>query len=471
MKTGHTGRSGRRPWAAALAIALAASPVLIGLSALPAEAAPRISVVSSQGNAKASAAGPTSVTVTGSGLQSIPKAFGGVYVTFGYVKNTGGWRPSQGGKSGRDYFYVSDSQARNNQGYQRFVAFPGSSTSDSANGGTLSASGAFKLKMVIPGPTFSAETATGGRTTIDCRNVQCGIFTFGAHGVANGNNESFTPISFGAAATSPGSASQGSDSAANGKGTSGNATQSPATQAPGTGSAITGTETPTAQDQTAGAVPRAVTSGNPALGIEQKTVVAGRALAFTGQGFAPGEQVVGTMASGTTAAGPITAGTFGEVAGAVQIPADMVPGTHKLKLTGAGSGTNVEAEFSVMADPATLANPAVGSSDGVRWALIAVIVAGSLLFLVILVSLVTAFARRNKNPKSRPKGKKKRRPASRGRGVSAPKVRATGSAGAVRPAASVPHETSNNHSPAAAAPEPVTNAIELLPEHFSKETV
>ncbi len=289
--------------------------------------------------------------------------------------------------------------------------------------------------------------------------------------MANGNNESFTPISFGAAAANPGSASQGSAAPANVNGTSGNATRPPATQTPGTGSTTTGTETPTGQDQTAGAVPRAVTSGKPALGIEQKTVVAGRALAFTGQGFAPGEQVVGTLASGITAAGPITAGTFGEVAGAVQIPADMVPGTHKLKLTGAGSGTNVEAEFSVMANPATLASPAEGSSAGVRWALVAVIVAGSLLFLVILVSLVTALARRNKNPESHPKGKKRRRPSSRGRDASAPRGRATGSSGAVRPADSVPGGTTNNQSQVAAAPEPATNALELLPERFSKETV
>lgn len=480
MKTGHTGRSGRRPWAAALALALAVSPVMIGSSALPAEAAPRISVVSSLGNAKASPSGPTTVTVTGSGLQSIPKAFGGVYVTFGYVKNTGGWRPSQGGKSGRDYFYVSDSQSKNNQGYQRFVAFPGSSTSDSANGGTLSKSGAFKLKMVVPGPTFSAETTSGGRTTIDCRNVQCGIFTFGAHGVANGNNESFTPISFGAAATNPGSSNQGSNAGTNGNGTSNNATQTPATQGQGTDGAApgasTGTEAASGQDPQAGAVPRAVTSGNPALGIEQKTVVAGRALAFTGQGFAPGEQVVGTLASGITAAGPITAGTFGEVAGAVQIPADMVPGTHKLKLAGAGSGTNVEAEFNVMANPATLASPADGSADGVKWALVAVIVAGSLLFLVILVSLVTALARRNKTPKPLPKGRKRRRPASRGRGASAPNNRATASAGSAmsdpaRSVAPIPHEAIDDPWPVADAPEPSTDSIDLLPQHFAKETV
>ncbi|MGL3806487.1 hypothetical protein ACSYDW_10350 [Paeniglutamicibacter sp. R2-26] len=472
MKTGISGHTGRRTWASALALALVMSPVLIGLNPQPAEAAPRISVVSSLGTAKASAGGPTTVTVAGSGLQSIPKAFGGVYVAFGYVKNSGNWRPSQGGKSGRDFFYVSDSQSKNNQGYQRFVAFPGSSTSDSANGGTLSASGAFKLKMVIPGPTFRAETTSGGSTTIDCRKVQCGVFTFGAHGVANGNNESFTPVSFGAATTNQGSTPQGTTEQSTSAGSSGGTTPTPAAQgqnsdasAPGTAS---GTEVLANQDAQAGTAPRAVAGGNPSLGIEQKTVVAGRALAFTGQGFAPGEQVVGTLASGITAAGPITAGTFGEVAGAVQIPADMVPGTHKLKLAGAGSGTNVEAEFSVMANPATLAAPAQGSTDGMKWALIAVIVAGSLLFLVVLVSLVTALARRSKSAKPRPKARKRRRPASRGRGAS-PARGGAATAGVAEPATPLPHAADDTHYAADAASDPATNAIGLLNDPFEKE--
>ena len=474
MKTGISGRTGRRTWSSALALALVMSPVLIGFNPQPAEAAPRISVVSSLGTAKASAGGPTTVTVTGSGLQSIPKAFGGVYVAFGYVKNSGNWRPSQGGKSGRDFFYVSDSQSKNNQGYQRFVAFPGSSTSDSANGGTLSASGAFKLKMVIPGPTFRAESTSGGSTTIDCRKVQCGVFTFGAHGVANGNNESFTPISFGGASTTnQGSATQGANVRSNAAGSSGDTSPTPDTQGQNTDAsapgAAAGTEVPTGQDAQAGTTPKAVASGNPSLGIEQKTVVAGRTLAFTGQGFAPGEQVVGTLASGITAAGPITAGTFGEVAGAVQIPTDMVPGTHKLKLAGAGSGTNVEAEFSVMANPATLATPDLGTSDGMKWALVAVIVAGSLLFLVVLVSLVTALARRNKSAKPRSKGKKRRRPASRGRSTSPAKGPAASTAGVAEPVARLPREANSAHVTEDTASEPATNAIELLNDPYEKE--
>ncbi|PQZ91553.1 hypothetical protein CQ018_12965 [Arthrobacter sp. MYb227] len=433
MMKQHKHRPAKRLWIGLLSLMLVASPLAHLATAVPAEAAPRISVVSSLGQAKASASGPTSVTVSGSGLQSIPKAFGGIYVTFGYLKNSGGWRPSQGGKAGEDFFYIADAQSKNNQGYQRFVAFPGSSTSDSANGGTISASGSFKLKMVIPGPTFNAESSTGSKTNIDCRQVQCGIITFGAHGVANGNNESFTPLSFGAA--KPAAATTKSEA----KGTATQQTQ--ATQQPAIGNSgattqqtqqgqgsVAGTEhgtteqvPTTGEPQSSGTIPQAVTSGNPVLGIEQKTVVAGRTLGFTGRGFAPGEQVVGTLAAGITAAGPITAGTFGEVAGVVQIPSDMAAGTHKLKLAGAGSGASVEAEFSVMANPAALASTAAEGADGVWWALVAVIIAGSILLLVFLVSFITALARRRSETKTRPVRRKKLRPAARKRNNTAPR--------------------------------------------------
>lgn len=423
MKTRLKQGTGHRTWAGLLALAIIMSPVILATSATPAEAAPRIKITSSFGTAKASATAPTNVTVTGSGLQSVPKAFGGIYVAFGYVKNSTKWRPSQGGISGKDFFYIADSQTKANQGYQRFVAFPGSSTADSANGGTISASGNFKLNMTIPGPTFSAETTSGGSIKIDCREVQCGIFTFGAHGVANGNNESFTPISFGStAAAKPTSQVNTTEIATNDRPTqqsvSGATSQQPV-QDMGGGTnqrPSAADEVPSVADpQPSGAAPQAVSSKNPTLGIEQKTVVAGRTLGFTGRGFAAGEQVVGTLAAGITAAGPITAGTFGEVAGVVQIPADMTPGTHKLKLAGAGSGISVEAEFSVMANPATFASTTDQSNDGIWWALVAVIIAASLLLFVILVSLVTALTRRNQGGRSAPHRRKKPRTAIRKR--------------------------------------------------------
>lgn len=435
MMKQHKYRPVKRLWIGLLCLTFVASPLAHLATAVPAEAAPRISVVSSLGQAKAAASRPTSVTVSGSGLQSIPKAFGGIYVTFGYLKNTGRWRPSQGGKAGKDFFYIADAQSKSNQGYQRFVAFPGSSTADSANGGTLSASGSFKLKMVIPGPTFIAESTTGSKMNVDCRQVQCGIITFGAHGVANGNNESFTPLSFAAAKTAAattkpeakGTTTQQTQTAQ--QLVTGNSSATPQQSQQGHGS-VAGTEPGTTEQvpttgepQANGTLPQAVTSGNPVLGIEQKTVIAGRTLGFTGRGFAPGEQVVGTLAAGITAAGPITAGTFGEVAGVIQIPSDMAVGTHKLKLAGAGSAASVEAEFSVMANPAALSSTATEDSAGVWWALVAVIVAGSILFLVVLISFITALTRRRSETKKRPVRRNKIRPAARKRSNIAPHQR------------------------------------------------
>lgn len=447
------------------AAALVLMPGLGALTPPPADSAARLNVTSAAGTNKASASGPTTVTVSGSGFQSINKGFGGLYVVFGSVANTV-WQPSKGGKADKDFYYVADSQAKDNKGYQRFVAFPGSNTADSANGGVVKADGTFRLSMVIPGPTFTAATSSGGTTTVDCREVQCGIITFGAHGVANGRNEAFQPISFGAAAAS----STGGASKENSTGNSGTqnstATQQPGSgtgnpedsTAGGTGADGSGTAVPGAEASSApanGAPREAVAAGEPMLGLEQQTVIAGRSLGFTGRGFAAGEQVVATLSSGLTAAGPITAGQFGEIAGAVQVPADLAAGTHKLKLTGAGSGSSVEAEFSVMADAALLPAADAGTPDGMRWAMIAVIAAAALLFFLVLSSLVTALVRKRKTgPPARSASASRQRPPRRKRRRRPARPRTT-------------------HPPVpavrAAEPEPATSALDRLDESMDKE--
>lgn len=411
-------------------LALVLLLILGGFAHAPAHAAAGLSTSSAAGAGKASASGATTVTVSGRGYQSIKNGFGGIYVVFGYVASSG-WKPSQGGKAGKDFFYIADTQAKDNKGYQKFVAYPGSSTADSANGGTIAANGSFSAKLVIPGPTFSAATSAGGSKSIDCREVTCGIFTFGAHGVSNGANEAFTPISFGAAASDTQQSQQGAASqapATQGTTNSGKSTttttetqqqgagQSPVEgQAPVAGTAEQNTQPDSAQSGTAAGPKEAVTSGDPTLGLEQQTVIAGRSLGFTGRGFAAGEQVVATLSSGLTAAGPVTAGQFGEIAGAVQIPAETTAGTHQIKLTGAGSGNSVQAEFSVMADAAALAAPATDSQP-IRWALIAVVVTGALLLVLIISSLITALMRRKKPAKRRPaqaRRRKVRKPVAR----------------------------------------------------------
>jgi hypothetical protein len=136
----------------------------------------------------------TRFTLNGAGFQSVPNGFGGIYVLFGVVE--GAWKPSQGGQSGVNYTYIQDTEEAQNNGYQRFVAFPGDPTAAAANGGTLAANGTWSADLVVPGAVFKAAGRDGAIRTIDCRVSQCGIITIGAHGVVNANNETFTPIRF-----------------------------------------------------------------------------------------------------------------------------------------------------------------------------------------------------------------------------------------------------------------------------------
>ncbi|GIG36999.1 hypothetical protein [Cellulomonas pakistanensis] len=183
----------RRTLAAA---ALAALPVLA--AAGPAAAAPQVVVVGEGGRAVAAPDAPTTVQVSGTGFQSVAGGFGGVYVLFGWVDPAAGdgWRPSAGGVSGTQYRYAVDVQGQENAGYQRFVAFPGSTTAVEANGGEVAEDGSWATDLTIPGATLAALDADGGTVEVDCRTVTCGVITIGAHGVANASNESFTPVAF-----------------------------------------------------------------------------------------------------------------------------------------------------------------------------------------------------------------------------------------------------------------------------------
>ncbi|ACQ82118.1 hypothetical protein Bcav_3876 [Beutenbergia cavernae DSM 12333] len=364
--------------AVALAGALLAAGAAFVAGAPPAAAAPRVSVTSEAGAGVASLDGPTTVQVSGSGFQSVQGGFGGVYVFFGWVSDPGGgsWRPSQGGRTGEDLVYVPDSESADNAGYQRFVTFPGSSTAHAANGGELAADGTFALSMVIPGPTFTGQDRAGNASAVDCREVTCGIITVGAHGVVNANNESFTPVEFVAGGAS--AADEGGDGAA---ASGGGAT---ADEGERTGDAA-------AEEGVAPDVPAT-------LGVETTTVVAGRVLTFTGQGFTPGEQVVASLSGGLAAAGPMLAGQAGEVAGVLQLPADIRTGTHTLRLVGAGSGETPEVELTVVADPALAAAAAEAQEDGglPSWAFLAAAGTGLALLVLVLSSLVTAIVRRRR---------------------------------------------------------------------------
>lgn len=349
------------------ALALLVALGSLVLAAPAAMAAPAVSVSGVDGRAQASVDGPTTLRLSGSGFQSIQGGFGGVYVVFGWVDDAAGgsWRPSQGGHTGSDYDYIPDAETADNQGYIRFVSFPGSDTEAAANGGTVAADGTWATELTVPGPTFTAKDRDGNPREIDCTQVQCGVITIGAHGVVNPSNESFTPVAFVGASTGSAAAAGAS----------------------------------TGQDAAAEDATERVA---PTVGVDQATAVVGRALTFAGQGFDPGEQLTVTLDDGVVSLGPLTAGAQGEIAGALQLPSDIRVGTHLLRVSAAGSGLTTELEFTVTADPAaaTAADLLAASSaqEPHQWtaAEIALIAAGAVLLLTVVVSFVTAQLRRRR---------------------------------------------------------------------------
>ena len=102
-------------------------------------------------------------------------------------------------------------------------------------------------------------------------------------------------------------------------------------------------------------------------------------------GFLPGEQVSGTMYSSPLALGQQTADAAGGVSFTWTMPADVAPGSHRVVLTGAQSGTTVEKAFTLGAGSA-LSGTGSPASDG-----LAIL---TLLFLVGGGIAVTSAARR-----------------------------------------------------------------------------
>ncbi|WP_208007672.1 hypothetical protein [Labedella endophytica] len=338
---------------AAVVATLLATTVLTG-SVEPAAAAGRVSVESETGGATADPDYATTVTVTGAGFQSIAGGFGGVYVLFGWVADGTSWQPSEGGTVGTDYRYVPDSEAKDNQGFQRFVAFPGSETEDSANA-VMAADGSWSVDMIVPGASFESLDRSGEVSSVDCLSVTCGIITIGAHGVKNANNETFTPIDF--------------------RSTTG-----------------AGEETPPASGADSGGPPSDTAATAARVGYTTTTAVPGQALSFTGQGFDPGELIVATLDDGVSAVGPLTAGASGEIAGVLPLPADLRVGTHLLTLTGAASGRIAESNVTVSADPAVIPS-ATDPTALPTWPYIVLGVAVLVALVLLILSIATSIRR------------------------------------------------------------------------------
>lgn len=383
----------RRLLAQGLILAVAAAALATGLTTAttaPASAAARISVVNDKGTAAADVRYRTELTINGSGFQAVQGGFGGIYLMFGWVRDAkgGSWKPSKGGVTGKDYRYIPDAEDASNQGYLKFIAFPGSSTASEANA-VLTKNGGFRLTLNVPGPTFQSVDRNGKVSTVDCTKVTCGVITIGAHGVKNPANETFTPVRF----TDVYDAAPAGDDASGDTGATG-----------GTGDATAGsTGSPSSGAGTGevAAPPAAAPAGGPAKVLTDRlTAKVGNTLAFTGTGFTPGEQVLGILDDGVAGIGPMIAGPSGEVAGILPLPADLTPGTHELRLTGAASGSAASERFAVR--PADDAAPAAATTDeddeGIGAARIFLIVAGSLFLLALLgVVLRLLLNRRGRN--------------------------------------------------------------------------
>lgn len=168
----------------------------------PAAAESQVTITDDAGASVTEVVAGSVVHVAGTGFQSVQGGSGGIYVTFGWVDDAAGgtWRPTAGGATGTDYLYAPDVEGAENKGFQRYVAFPGSATAAAANGGVIAEDGTWATDLTIPAEQFEALDRAGNPAPVDCAQVQCGFITVGAHGVKNANNETFTPVTFVAAA-------------------------------------------------------------------------------------------------------------------------------------------------------------------------------------------------------------------------------------------------------------------------------
>jgi hypothetical protein len=301
-----------------LAVALA----FVLLPAAPADAASRVTLTNSDGKAVIDPTYTTTLTVRGRGFQSIRNGHGGIYVLFGVVK--GAWRPSAGGTSGGSYLTVPDSQSKNNAGYAKFVAFPGSDTAGSANGGTIAADGSWSTKIAVPGAVFTTYDKDQKPVRIDCRVSVCGVITIGAHGVSNSHNESFTRVRFGTVVGASFTTPTGSTT---------------------TGSTVTGAPATTPSVQAPPAV--AGVAAVPALEVDRASAKPGRVLSFSAEGLDPGSQVSATFDDGRAGVGPLTVGASGQLAGVLRLPTNLTTGTYELRIVGGTKSPTVR--FAVVA--------------------------------------------------------------------------------------------------------------------------
>lgn len=330
----------------------------VALPAPPAHADSRVTVAGPDGEARVDPTYATTLRVSGAGFQAVRGGFGGIYVFFGTVRD--GWQPSRGGSTGEDYLYVPDSESADNQGFQAFVAFPGSDTASSAQA-TMAGDGSWSIDLVVPGAVFDAVDRAGETRTVDCRRVTCGVITVGAHGVVNARNETFTPVEVAPGAAEPTDGATEPTPAATG------ATDDPA--APGTDPAEPAEPGSPTVDASSPAA-SAGAAGPAVLEVDRASAYAGRALSFTASGLPVGGQVTVVLDDGLAAAGPFQVGVDGSVAGVVSLPVDLAAGTHELRVFGVEDAPTVNFAVVAETEPAAAETTAADSGRGDRAAML-----------------------------------------------------------------------------------------------------
>ena len=152
------------------------------------------------------------VTVTGSSYL-LPThvcgtdVFGGVYLLFGWVKPGGQWGPSwrtstsATGLFGQTYSYPGEGGGAETRddgtGVVRLISFTNGGESGTSTDFHMDAAGNWQSSLIVRGSTYSyKDIATGNTASVDCLQVQCGVFTIGAHGKSSRTNEQFSPINF-----------------------------------------------------------------------------------------------------------------------------------------------------------------------------------------------------------------------------------------------------------------------------------
>lgn len=202
-----------RPRAVVAALAAAvtiAAATLSGWATAPvaAQVVPTLSI----SPASVSPDRPSTVTVTGRNYLVPPHApganvSGGVYVLFGWVAPGVSWGPSarnatnSNGQFGVTYTYPGEGgtgETRDDgSGTNRFVSFTAGGVSGNSTAFHMDDAGNWSTTLTILGPVYEwFDPITGQRAVVDCRVVQCGVYTFGAHGRASATNERFAPVSF-----------------------------------------------------------------------------------------------------------------------------------------------------------------------------------------------------------------------------------------------------------------------------------